>query len=172
MICELEAYLNVPRWYRTLHWTSSIYIRFFFFSCVLIPLLKICLFLLYFTPISVNTIVFPSTFYEFCGICQLKSMCELILRMYSCPSLFLLIFKDFLWCIFVHYFVVQVDGVRPCLWPVATSRPIVHPPGDTWVWTATVERYWRRKTEELGGKNLAQSHFVRHKYYMDWTGCK
>jgi hypothetical protein len=29
---------------------------------------------------------------------------------------------------------------------------IVHPPGDTWVWSTTVEWHWQGKTEELGEK--------------------
>jgi hypothetical protein len=47
---------------------------------------------------------------------------------------------------------VHVDGVRLCLWTAATTGHTVHPPDDTWVWTAMVERYWQEKTEELREK--------------------
>jgi hypothetical protein len=49
-------------------------------------------------------------------------------------------------------FVVHVDGVWLRLSTAATNEPIIHPPGDTRVWTATEEWYWQRKTEELGEK--------------------
>jgi hypothetical protein len=29
---------------------------------------------------------------------------------------------------------VHVDGVKLCLWTVATNRPVVHLPGDIWAW--------------------------------------
>jgi hypothetical protein len=37
---------------------------------------------------------------------------------------------------------VHVDGVRRCVETAATKGPIVHPPSNIWVWTATVE-LWR-----------------------------
>jgi hypothetical protein len=67
--------------------------------------------------------------------------------------------------------VVHVDGVRPCLWTVATSGLTVHPPGDIWVWRATVEWYWQGKWKNLE-KNLSQCHFFHRKSHMDWPGCK
>jgi hypothetical protein len=48
--------------------------------------------------------------------------------------------------------ILQVDGVRPRLWTATTNGPTVHPPHDTWVWTATVEWYWQGKPEHLGNK--------------------
>jgi hypothetical protein len=59
-------------------------------------------------------------------------------------------FIDWLIDVLIHSLitVVRVDGVRLCLWTAATKGPIVHPPGDIWVWRATVEWYWQGKTEE------------------------
>jgi hypothetical protein len=48
--------------------------------------------------------------------------------------------------------VVHADGVRLCHWTAATNGPIIHPPGDKWVWRATVEWYSYVKAKELKGK--------------------
>jgi hypothetical protein len=56
------------------------------------------------------------------------------------------------------------DGVRMCLWTAATNRPVGHPPGDIWVWRATVERYWQGKPKN-SENNLSQCHFAHHKSY-------
>jgi hypothetical protein len=45
------------------------------------------------------------------------------------------------------------DGVRLCLWTVATNGPIHHP-GDTWVWRAMVKWYCHGKVEELWEKHV------------------
>jgi hypothetical protein len=37
----------------------------------------------------------------------------------------------------------HVDGVRRCLWIVATIKPTVYPPGYIWTLKATVKWYWR-----------------------------
>jgi hypothetical protein len=39
-----------------------------------------------------------------------------------------------------------------CLWIAGSNGPIVHPPGYIWIWRATVEWCWQRKTEELREK--------------------
>jgi hypothetical protein len=39
--------------------------------------------------------------------------------------------------------VVHVDGVRLCLRIAPTNRPVVHCPGDIWVWRTMVECYLR-----------------------------
>jgi hypothetical protein len=39
--------------------------------------------------------------------------------------------------------VVHVNGVRLCLWTMATNAHIVHPTGDISVWTAMAELYWQ-----------------------------
>jgi hypothetical protein len=38
--------------------------------------------------------------------------------------------------------VVHVNGVRPCLWNVGTSGPIVHPSDGMLAWRTIVEWYW------------------------------
>jgi hypothetical protein len=40
---------------------------------------------------------------------------------------------------------------------VATNRPIVHLPGDIWVWRAMMEWYWQKKAEELREKPVPVS---------------
>jgi hypothetical protein len=34
----------------------------------------------------------------------------------------------------LDWFIDDVDGVRSCLWTAVTNGPILHPPGDIWVW--------------------------------------
>jgi hypothetical protein len=59
----------------------------------------------------------------------------------------------------IHFVViVHVDRVRLYLWTAAINGPILYPPGDIWVWRATVEWYWRGKTEELGEKHVPDPH--------------
>jgi hypothetical protein len=47
--------------------------------------------------------------------------------------------------------VINIDGVAR-LETASTNRPIVHPPGDMWVWRATAEWYWQGKTDKLQEK--------------------
>jgi hypothetical protein len=54
-------------------------------------------------------------------------------------------------------FLLNVDEVILCLRTAATNGPTVHPSGGTWVWWAKVERYWQRKTKELGEKRVPVS---------------
>jgi hypothetical protein len=49
--------------------------------------------------------------------------------------------------------------MRICLWTAVTNGPIVHPPGDIWV--------WMRKPKNLD-KNLSQCHFSHHMSHVDW----
>jgi hypothetical protein len=42
---------------------------------------------------------------------------------------------------------VHVDGVRWCLWTLASNGPILHPAGDIWVWRAMVEWCSQKKIE-------------------------
>jgi hypothetical protein len=51
-----------------------------------------------------------------------------------------------------------------CFWTVATSRPIVHPPGDVWMWKTMGEWVWQGKTPDSSTRALwqfyQQSHLV------------
>jgi hypothetical protein len=58
-----------------------------------------------------------------------------------------------------------------CVSSADANAPIVHPPDDIWLWTATVKSYWKEKTEELGDKPVPV-HSVLHKSHMDWPGRK
>jgi hypothetical protein len=59
--------------------------------------------------------------------------------------------EGFLGC-FCVVAVVHVRQARLCLWTAATKGPILHTPGDTWVWRATVEWYRAETTEKLRDK--------------------
>jgi hypothetical protein len=68
---------------------------------------------------------------------------------------------------FMIVVVVHVSVIRPCLWIVATQclwfvLQVIYEYG------ATVEWYWQRKAEELGGKKLFHCHFVYHISHMNW----
>jgi hypothetical protein len=64
---------------------------------------------------------------------------------------------------------VHVDGVRPCLWTVATSGPTVHPPR----WCMSMEP-WCNDVDggrlKILERDLLQCHFLRHKSHMEWSG--
>jgi hypothetical protein len=45
-----------------------------------------------------------------------------------------------------------------CLWTAVTNGSIIHPPGDMWVLTATVEYCWQGKRKKAE-KTLSQCHF-------------
>jgi hypothetical protein len=65
--------------------------------------------------------------------------------------------------------VVYVDGVRPCLWTVATNGPIVYPQ----VTYDYGEPQWNdidRGKPKNSEKNLSQSHFIHDKSHIDWAG--
>jgi hypothetical protein len=64
---------------------------------------------------------------------------------------------------------VHVDGVRPCLWTVATSGPTVHPPR----WCMSMEPRWNdidRGILKILERDLLQCHFLHHKSHMEWPG--
>jgi hypothetical protein len=71
--------------------------------------------------------------------------------------------------LFLRTVVVHIDGVRLCLWTVATDGPTVHPPGDIWAWRVMVEWYQWLKPKNLE-RSLSQYHFVHHNSHMDWPG--
>jgi hypothetical protein len=55
----------------------------------------------------------------------------------------------------------RVSGVRLRLWTATTNGPIVHPPGDTWVWRA-MEWYRQGKTPDTSTRALWNSYQHRH----------
>jgi hypothetical protein len=52
----------------------------------------------------------------------------------------------------------HVDRARLYLWTAATNGPIVHPPGDIWVWKTVVEWYQQRKAPDSSTRALWQSY--------------
>jgi hypothetical protein len=65
-----------------------------------------------------------------------------------------------------QYLFVHVDGITQCLWTVATSEPIIHPPGiyeSGKPWWNDIDRGKPKNLE----KNLSQWHFIHPKFQME-----
>jgi hypothetical protein len=57
-----------------------------------------------------------------------------------------------------------------CHQTTAANGHIVHPPDDTWVWTAAVEWHWYGNNEN--SRKTCLSAFVHRQSHTDWPGCE